>query len=244
MQLHRHPLFLWVLALAAIAGFASLGFWQLDRAAQKRGMLARAQSALASHAARPIAVALDPARADGYDRVDVAGRFIDAPALLLDNQQREGRAGVRVYRLFQSGAGPVLLVELGWVALPPDRRLPAVARTTETRRLRGLLLPFPRGGLDMGAPSPQAGGDLLATTLTHAQARAALAQPALALRVLRPAPDPAFGYTRDFEILPNTLPPERHVGYAVQWFGLSVTVFITALLLTLRMRRRRVAASV
>lgn len=242
MRLHRHPLFLWTLALAAIAGFASLGFWQLGRAGQKRDMLARAQSALASREARPIAVAQDPARADTYDRVDVAGRFVDAPALLLDNQQREGRAGVRVYRLFQVDAGPQLLVELGWLALPADRRLPVIARTIEARRLRGLLLPFPRGGLDMGAPTPQAGGDLLATTLTQPQARAALARPDLALRVLRPEPDPAFGYARDFEILPNTLPPERHLGYAVQWFGLSATVLVTALLLTLRMRRRRAAS--
>jgi len=40
-------------------------------------------------------------------------------------------------------------------------------------------------------------------------------------------------------VLANTLPPERHLGYAVQWFALSAAVLVIALLLTLRARRRR-----
>ena len=53
--------------------------------------------------------------------------------------------------------------------------------------------------------------------------------------------DPAspLGYTRDLDILPNTLPPERHLGYAVQWFGLALAVLVTALVLSLRRGRRR-----
>ena len=43
---------------------------------------------------------------------------------------------------------------------------------------------------------------------------------------------------RDLDILPNTLTPERHLGYAVQWFGLAATVFVVALVLTLRARKR------
>ena len=43
---------------------------------------------------------------------------------------------------------------------------------------------------------------------------------------------------RDLDILPNTLTPERHLGYAVQWFGLAAAVFVVALVLTLRARRR------
>ena len=62
---------------------------------------------------------------------------------------------------------------------------------------------------------------------------------ALAPRVLKldPAlPLPAGGppYVRDLDILPNTLPPERHLGYAVQWFALAIAVFLTALVVTFR----------
>jgi surfeit locus 1 family protein len=83
----------------------------------------------------------------------------------------------------------------------------------------------------------------LATQLDHRVIAEALGLPALAPRVLRLDPALKTGYARDLDILPNTLPPERHLGYAVQWFGLAAAVFITALVLTLRSRRRRVGAS-
>ncbi len=34
------------------------------------------------------------------------------------------------------------------------------------------------------------------------------------------------------------MPPERHRGYAVQWWGLSLTVIITYLILNLRRKNR------
>ncbi|MER2176972.1 MAG: SURF1 family protein, partial [Stenotrophomonas maltophilia] len=35
------------------------------------------------------------------------------------------------------------------------------------------------------------------------------------------------------------LPPSRHLGYAVQWFGLVLTVLAVALVLEFRRHRRR-----
>ena len=50
--------------------------------------------------------------------------------------------------------------------------------------------------------------------------------------------DPALpmGYARDLEVLPNTLTPDRHRGYAVQWFGLALATLLTALFLAFRRR--------
>ncbi|WP_345775980.1 SURF1 family cytochrome oxidase biogenesis protein, partial [Pseudoxanthomonas taiwanensis] len=61
--------------------------------------------------------------------------------------------------------------------------------------------------------------------------------PALAPRVLRLDPELPLGYARDLELLPNTLPPQRHLGYAVQWFALAAAALAIALVLTLRRRR-------
>src|SRR3546814_10827330 len=72
---------------------------------------------------QPLALAADAARTRDYDWASGVGRFVDGPAVLLDNQQRDERPGVRVYRVFQpaaTGAAP-LLVELGWLPLPGDR---------------------------------------------------------------------------------------------------------------------------
>ncbi len=43
---------------------------------------------------------------------------------------------------------------------------------------------------------------------------------------------------RDLDILANTLTPERHLGYAVQWFGLALAALVTAAVLTSRSRPR------
>ena len=56
----------------------------------------------------------------------------------------------------------------------------------------------------------------------------------LAPRVLRLEPSLPIGYARDLDILPNTLPPQKHLGYAVQWFALALAVLVTALILTFR----------
>ena len=56
----------------------------------------------------------------------------------------------------------------------------------------------------------------------------------LAPRVLRLDPGVPFGYARDLALLSNTLPPEKHRGYAVQWFALALTVLAIALILTFR----------
>ena len=61
---------------------------------------------------------------------------------------------------------------------------------------------------------------------------------AIAPRVLRLDPALPLGHERDLDLLPNTLPPSRHLGYAVQWFGLALAVLVVALTLQWRTWRR------
>ena len=65
----------------------------------------------------------------------------------------------------------------------------------------------------------------------------------LSPRVLRLDPASPLGYARDLELLPNTLPPDKHRGYALQWFGLALAVLVTALVLTFRQPRRAAKAA-
>jgi cytochrome oxidase assembly protein ShyY1 len=237
MTSRTRTLLLWCLALLVMGLFARLGFWQLARSEQKRTMLEASAAALRSRTPQPWSVIADPRRARDYDWVEVRGRFADAPPVLLDNQQRQGKVGVRAYRLFVLDDGQRLLVDLGWIAIPSDRTMPTLPPAPTRTTVTGLLLPPPGAGLKIAPPQRLADGSLLATTLDPRELASRLRAPALAPRVLRPRPEPGFGFERDFDILPNTMPPERHVGYAVQWFALSATVLITALLLTWRASR-------
>ncbi|PZQ29950.1 MAG: hypothetical protein DI562_07865 [Stenotrophomonas acidaminiphila] len=227
----------WTLAVLAMSLFGSLGAWQWGRAEQKEAMQAETTRVLAERQVQPLGLAADRARSQAYDWVAGEGEFLPAPAILLDNQTRDRQPGVRAYRVFQPNAGAPLLVELGWLPVPGDRTMPAVAPLAGQHRVAGLLVPPPSEGIAQAPPSPQADGSLLVIALQRQEIAQALDLSSLAPRVLKLDPDLPLGYARDLDILPNTLPPERHIGYAVQWFGLAGAVFVTALVLTWRSRR-------
>jgi cytochrome oxidase assembly protein ShyY1 len=239
MKKRRMPPWLgWALALLVAAGFVRLGVWQLARMHEKEALLASVQAVLVQRVPQPLSLAADPARAGDFDWAAGRGRFADAPAVLLDNQSREDRPGVRAYRLFVPEAGGPVLVELGWLPLPGDRAMPQVPPIAGEVDVHGLLLPPPSPGLVAATVERARNGAVLATALAAPNLPALLGVAQLPPRVLRL--DPAMkdiGYARDLDVLPNTLPPSRHLGYAVQWFALAAAVLATAAVLTFRKPR-------
>ena len=182
--------------------------------------------------------AADPQRRARYEWASGTGEFADGAQWLLDNQQRDGRVGVRAYRVFVPDQGTPLLVDLGWLPVAGDRAMPTVERPTGRIALEGLLAPPPSGGIALGAGMARESGGWLMLRVELPAISAAAGTP-LAARVLRLDPASPLGYTRDLALLPNTLPPEKHRGYALQWFGLAAAVLATALILTFRTPRRR-----
>ena len=229
----------WIAAIVAMAAFASLGSWQLARMHEKQAMLDSARRVLADRLPLSLSAAGEAPRAGGYDWAVGAGVFADAPAVLLDNQSRGQRPGVRAYRLFLPQDAAPLLVELGWLPLAGDRRMPQVAEIAGTQRIAGLLVPPPSPGLAAPVAAAQPDGTILTTAIAAPGLPPLLGLRAVPPRVLRLDPALPFGYARDLDILPNTLPPERHLGYAVQWFALAAAVLATALLLTFRRSSRK-----
>ncbi|HRQ65217.1 MAG TPA: SURF1 family protein [Xanthomonadaceae bacterium] len=250
---------LWLIATLLLAAlFAGLGRWQLDRGQLKQRMLEDFEAAVAA-SPQPIGRYLDqaslPLRADlfkdgedaplAYDgpslpaRVAARGRFDVAASVILDNQVLEGRPGAQVLTLFQpqSAARPVL-VNLGWQALDRNRIAPPELPDGEVA-LRGLLVPPPSVGLRLGnaAWQPGAPPPLLAY-LDIAALREQMGVDLFEGQLLLDA-DIEFGLVRHWQALPNTIPPERHRGYAVQWFGLALAVLATYLVLTRRRSRKR-----
>lgn len=223
-----------LLAVLAIAGFASLGRWQLDREQVKRSQLAQADAALA---AAPRALAAASRGPIGIERVAGDGRFLDTPALWLDNERRGARVGVRLYCAYAPDGGAPLLVDLGWLPLPATRELPEAGCPRGLQPVAGLLVPPPAVGLRLGPGLVEQDDAWLATRVEPGAVAAAwsLREP-LAPRVLRLDPALPIGHERDLQLLANTLPPEKHRGYAVQWFGLAATTLVVALVLNLRRR--------
>ncbi|MEJ7746540.1 MAG: SURF1 family protein [Luteimonas sp.] len=223
MTRQRTMLFGWVLALVAMTLFSIAGAWQWRRMHEKQASLDAAQHVLADRTAKPLSIAADNQRMRAYDWSAGAGTFDARGALLLDNQQNSGRSGIRVYRIFVPEQGNPLLVDLGWLPLGGDRKFPDIARIHGPVELRGLLMPPPSSGLPLGAGVVRQGDGWLLTRVDPVAIASSLRLPVpLAPRVLRL--DPAL--------------PQRHLGYAVQWFALALAVLVTACILTFRKIRR------
>ena len=97
---------------------------------------------------------------------------------------------------------------------------------------------MPGQGLKLGENPWKAGGDPVLLTYLSPEEIKAAAGTSLTPGLLRPDPQLPLGFARDTVLLPNTLPPERHYGYAVQWWGLSATVIVVYLVLAWRRKAR------
>jgi surfeit locus 1 family protein len=249
---------LWLLpALLLAALFTRLGLWQLERGELKALMLADFEAAVAA-APEPIERFLQqpslPLRAElsmaaagatpAYDgpslpaQVSARGRFDAAATVILDNQVLEGRSGIHVLTLFHPQAAErPLLVNLGWQPLADRNRVTLPTLPAQDVVLRGLLMAPPSIGLRLGNATWQSGQ--APPLLAYLDIEALREQMGVELfdGVLLLDPQAEFGLLRRWQALPNTLPPEKHRGYAVQWFGLALAVLAVYLILSRRRPR-------
>src|SRR5262249_41928309 len=113
------------------------------------------------------------------------------------------------------------------------RVLPKIAPPPADRvEVRGLLAPPPAAGLALGSGIQHQDDAWLVTRVDLDVLARDVLDPspggpaALAPRVLRLDPALPLGYARDLDVLPNTLPPARHLVYAVQWFAFALVALV------------------
>ncbi|MBF8740411.1 SURF1 family protein [Pseudomonas guariconensis] len=210
-----------LVVLALLPGLIALGCWQLRRADEKRALLAihaerRVEAPLASG---QLAQVPDPA----YRRVHLYGRFDGEHSLLLDNRMRDGRAGVELLQPFHDQASGVwLLVNRGWLPWP-DRREPVRFDTpNQVLALEASVYVAPGAAFQLH-PDPVGGQwPHLLTAIDPAQLWQQLGREGFA-HELRLEPGPA-SYRLDWPVV--AMGPEKHLGYAVQWFALATALVL------------------
>lgn len=210
------------LALAGAALFVQLGRWQWHRAAEKRALAAA--FAVGSLQELPLGTASTSAL-PRYARVRVRGIYDAGHQFLLDNIIHHGVAGYQVLTPLRLEDGRTLLVNRGWVPLPQGRRdtLPDVTMAAgETVEVYGRLDALPVAALAAGTVAPS--GDPSwpkRTSFPNAAQLAAALGTAVEARQLLLAADQPQGYRRDWQSAAAGFGPERHISYALQWWGLA-----------------------
>ena len=227
-----HPL-MTVLTIIVIAGLVSLGRWQLRRADEKRALFEE----FAAGTGSTLMIDVSTARLPRYQHVAFSGHYDAARQILIDNMSNtEGQPGYFVITPFALAGGGWLLVNRGWVPLGPRRaQRPAVDVGTGQREVRGRADNLPRPGIRMGTAAALAPPyPVLASFPTSAEIGQLLHESAWAPAaelVLLDAGEPE-GYLRQWQA--PGFPPLRHIGYAVQWFGLALTLFVIYIVTNLR----------
>jgi surfeit locus 1 family protein len=217
-------------AVVLLALFVALGFWQLERAAEKREVRAAFD---AEGEYRTLATDTSYER---FAPLKATGHYLGQRQILLENIVVDGRLGYYVITPFEFSADePLLLVNRGW--LPKEAgetsTLPIAVRGNE-REIRGRVGRLPRVGIRPGPAFTDAAGWPRRAVWPEPQEVAAVLDREVLPFVLLADPEPSSGLVRRWE--PREIGPMRHLGYAVQWFALALAVFVTAVVLYRRKR--------
>lgn len=212
-----------VAALLAMAATASLGRWQLSRAAAKEALQARIEA----RAAEPV---LDGASlrsevdADAlvHRRIVARGQWLAERTVFLDNRQMNGRVGFFVVTPLRLADGAaVVLVQRGWVPrnFEDRNRVPTVETPSGLVQLEGRIVPPPGKLYAMGAAEPGP----IRQNLDLAQFKAETGLPLAAVSIQQ-TDAAADGLARDWP--QGNSGVDKHYGYAFQWFGLSALIAV------------------
>lgn len=214
------------LALLLLPVVVSLGFWQLDRAEEKRQLQ---QLFAARQQAGPVPLArLDPEQDLRYQPVSLSGRFIPGQNILLDNRIRQRRFGYEVVTPFQlADSEQIVLVNRGWIAGDQSRRtLPGIDTPGDVVKLSGDIH-VPQGELLMLAEEQQTGWPRVQQSLDVSILQQAFTAPLFPYAVRLHSNSPG-ALTPSWMVV--NIRPEKHTGYAVQWFAMGFTLILIALL--------------
>jgi cytochrome oxidase assembly protein ShyY1 len=200
----------------------SLGFWQLERAEQKRRMAADFEQ---RQYAAPVAVEnwIDSLQGD-YVRVSLRGEFLADKIIFLDNQIRNTAFGFDVIQPFRLASGKgLVLVNRGWIAADSSRRkLPVITPVEGEVTLTGYIHQPSLNRMIDGVIA-EIRWPLLIQQVELPRLQALFQQPLAPFVVRLEGAQPA-ALANDWPIV--NVQPEKHTAYAVQWFAMSLTLLL------------------
>ena len=161
------------------------------------------------------------------------GRYYNEQQLLLDNQVYQGAQGYQVWTPLVLSSGKVVIVDRGWIAKSTNAAIgDALQVSDEPRMIIGFWRSFPEAGIDLDVEV--CAQESWPRVVHYPQHRnlACLYGATLLDGVLELSPAQPDGFIRQTRY--RGLSPEKHLGYAVQWFALGLTALILFLILNFK----------
>ena len=196
--------------------FVFLGIWQIERAANKEGLLQDFNTEQESPPTRLTS------QSPNWSRVFVDGVFDSSRQILIDNQIHNGKVGYKIFTPFRFDENKIVLVDRGWIGQGQSRSdLPQLNILEKKSRIIATVTSPEQGVL--------AGSELLTNEWPRvSQTKAveviasAFKEPILDIVLVL---DPGSSQITEFiQIKPFAITPVKHYGYAMQWFTMSIVL--------------------
>lgn len=216
--------------------FLYMGYWQLQRAEEKRALQAEYDTR-ANGPAVQVERQVQGVEALRFYRIVATGRYETDHQILIDNRVHQGRVGYHVITPLRLENSEVrLLVNRGWVAIGEGRdRLPAVDAPAGSQQVSGVATVPAEKYFTLREPDPlDRGWQRVWQNMDMARYRAAVPFPMQPVVVLLDPTSGAGGFTREWSRLDAGI--SVHQGYAFQWFMLAAGLAAIYLFMSLRRR--------
>lgn len=214
----------WPMVIFTMLVFSSLiklGFWQIERAFEKEQRQERIHALSQRDALTLAQVKALEGLHDGINDLPIklTGYFDAEKVFLLDNQPNKGRLGYRVYQIIESN-GDTILVNLGWVQGSIDRNvLPEITPVTGQHTISGHIREI-EVGIQLQVQNLTDATWPLRVQQIELDKFSALINKKLLPFVVYLDTKETLGYKKNWQ--PIVMPPEKHRGYAFQWFSLAL----------------------
>ncbi len=225
--LFRPALIPGIVVLCLLPMLIALGIWQLHRADEKKSILELRKQHSHDQRLQLTADTSDAADALRYREVQAAGRYDAGKQFLIDNQIMHGKVGYFVMTpLILQGGKKAVLVNRGWAPLNRNRsNLPDISFKGYETTILGRVNHFPSVGYKLsGAEIPSKGWPAVVQVVDSDVLEKRLGYPLFNFQIELDK-DQENGYLRDWRTT-IYMTPERHFAYALQWFGLAITLVI------------------
>ncbi|NMP33033.1 SURF1 family protein [Thalassotalea sp. M1531] len=222
-SLFRAVNIIWLaITLLVFSGLIKLGLWQAERASEKEVRLSRIEQLLGlEHQPLENVLATIKEQEILNDQpVILNGQFDPEVLIVLDNQSSDGRLGYRVFQLFHHQEELPVLVNLGWVSGSRDRSvLPDIEIIKGTHQLKGNIR-YIEPGIVLAEQAYSKNSIPLRVQQVEIEKLGRLFSKQLLPFAVYLDKNEVVGYKKHWQ--PVVMPPEKHRGYAFQWFSLAI----------------------
>lgn len=223
-----------LLTLVFCSLFVYLGFWQIHRADEKANMISAQKKRQDLAPTLWVPQQKLPAQ---YERIQLAGVYLPQ-VFLLDNQHHQHQFGYDVLSPLQLADGSVVLIDRGWIHGDITRRIfPMIQIPQDLIQLQGTTYFPSKNQWVLGPVFEEKENEIVILERFEEQLVSQLLQKAVYPFIIRLDKQDTHGFVREWETV--SMPPQRHLAYALQWFAMALVILIIFLALNLKKKNEK-----